>query len=674
MIFLSHFKIYSLKLFCFFKNILSNIKVYIASHLMLQYVVISFITTIITESFNRRSLSAAFDFLSIDFFAFLVSFFIILTTLSFTHICKKRNFYKCFLAFVWVVLSFVSYVVFSFRLLPFNFNDLLILPGTFTILPKYLSIWHLTLILLAFSVALIIVIKLYRSTKSVLVVIKKDVIFPICMLVFTLLYCIFARGVGVLDDKISGLTNKYERNGFVYCFTSSVFERGMREPTDYSSVEVATIVHDVNKDNSSNRLSPNIIFLQLESFFDVNNVKELSFSENPIPTFNSLEERFSHGYLNVPTFSAGTANTEFEVLSGMNVDFLGIGEIAYSSVVGKKPVETVCHILKKYGYTTHAIHNNNASFYKRNEIYKSLGFDTFTSLEYMYDVEYNALGWARDKVLISSINDCLNSTEANDMIYTVGVQTHGTFTPDLIDTAPLIDVNGIDNQSVEASFEYYISQLKQVDTFLSELISVLEKRNEPTMLVVFGDHMPGFEVEDEQLLNDSKYQTEYVIWSNFQTDCVIKNLHSYHLYSYVLEHLNLEGGTISKLHSKYSYTPTEEYLQKFELIQFDMLEGEGISYTDYSPYTVNTKMGIRPIEIKKAYLLGEDLILEGQNFTPFSKAQYGSDILQTEYVDKNKLIVKQFKPKENLDMVSVVQTDESAYILSSTKSVSITKK
>ncbi len=671
MIFLFQLKLYILKLYRSLKNLFSKVKNFVFEHLLIQYIFLSFFVMAVTEIFSRRSVFDSLRFLFTDFPVFFVGFCIVLTTLSFTHICKKRNFYKFFLSAVWVVLSFVSYIMFSFRLLPFNFNDLLILPGTFTILPKYLSLWHFVLIIIAFIMALIIVIKLYRRTKPATVILKKDITLPVFMLFFTLLFCIFARGVGILDNKISGLTNKYERNGFVYCFSSSVFERGMREPTDYSSVEVATIVNDVNKDDSLKKISPNIIFLQLESFFDVNNVKEISFSENPIPTFNALEERFSHGYLNVPTFSAGTANTEFEVLSGMNVDFLGIGEIAYRSVVGKKPVETVCHILKKHGYTTHAIHNNNASFYKRNEIYKYLGFDTFTSLEYMYDVEYNALGWARDKVLISSINDCLNSTDSNDMIYTVGVQTHGTFSPNLTDSAPIIDVYGIDTPSVEASFEYYISQLKQVDTFLADLIASLEKRDEPTMLVVFGDHMPGFEVENEQLLNDNKYQTEYVIWSNFQTDCVIKDLNSYHLYSYVLNRLNIEGGTISKLHKQYSYTPSQKYMQSFELVQFDMLEGEGIAYTKQFPFSVNTKMGIKPIEIKKAYMSGEDLIIEGQNFTKFSKAEYYDTLLETEYVDTHKLIVKQFKAEENKTHISVVQADENSYRLSSTKPIFI---
>jgi len=668
---LFQFKSYILKIRAFLKNTLSKVFNLVVSNIYIQYILLSFATMIIVESFNRRSVFDAFKFLYLDFPAFFLGFFIVLTTLSLTHICKKRNFYKFFVSLVWIILSLVSYIVFSFRLLPFNFNDILALPGTFTILPKYLSFWHIFLILAAFIILLSIVIRFYRKTIPATIAIKKDVIYPLSMLIFTLSFFFFARFTGVVDNKITGITNKYERNGFAYCFTSSVFERGMREPTDYSSLEVASIVNDVHNNNSSKKMTPNIIFLQLESFFDVNNIKEFSYSENPVVNFNLLEEKFSHGYLNVPTFSAGTANTEFEVLSGMNVDFLGIGEIAYQSVVGKKPIETVCHILKNQGYTTHAVHNNNASFYRRNEIYKSMGFDTFTSLEYMYDVDYNALGWARDKVLTTSINDCLNSTDGDDMIYAIGVQPHGTYSPYLTDSAPIIDVTGIENPTMELSYEYYISQIKEVDTFIGDLISSLEKRKEPTMLVIFGDHMPGFEFQDDELLNDSKYQTQYVMWSNFQTDCIIKDLNSYQLYSYVIDRLNIEGGTLSKLHKKHNYTKSDEYMQNFELVQYDMLEGEGLAYMKQSPFFVETKMGIKTIKARKAYVKNEILIVEGNNFNEFSRVEYDGVLLETEYVDVNKLLVNNFELKENKNEISVVQADENSYIISSSEYVNI---
>lgn len=654
----------------FFQISIKYIKAY-SKNFAVQYILLSLFSMIAIEALSRRSIAKAFDFMISDFSVFLAGFLIILFILSVTHLFKKRQFWKYVVTGAWIIIAFISYIMFSFRLMPFSFNDLLLIPSTFTVIPKYLTVFQMILIAVLIIIFIVILVHLYRKTKKADVNIKRDIVPAICLCAVLVIYFIIAGSFGILDNRISGLINKYERNGFVYCYTSSIFQRGMTEPDDYSAVEVASIVHDVERFNTDRQKDANIIFLQLESFFDVNNVKELSYSENPIPVFNSLEKDYSHGFLTVPTFSAGTANTEFEVISGMNVDFLGIGEVAYRTVVKDKPVETVCHTLKNIGYSTHAIHNNSASFYNRKQIYTNLGFDTFTSLEYMYDVHYNALGWARDKVLATSITDCLDSTPNSDFIYTVGVQTHGTYPDNIEDTAKKIDVTGIENPTTEARYEYYLGQLKEVDTFVGELISDLKSRGEPTVLVIFGDHMPGFEVDDDDLLNESKYQTEYVIWSSFDTDCIIKDLHSYQLYSYVLDRLNIESGVISKLHRRYSHTKSDEYLKKLEIIQYDMLEGDGISYTNKPPYTVPTRMGVRDIKIQNAYLSGNDIIVTGTNFNEYSKISIDGTLIETEYVSIDKLIVRDFIADSEAHEIAVAQADNSGNVLSVTNSVTI---
>ena len=82
-------------------------------------------------------------------------------------------------------------------------------------------------------------------------------------------------------------------------------------------------------------------------------------------------------------------------------------------------------MLKNLGYTTHAVHNNEANFYGRRSIFPNLGFDTFTSAEYMTEEEdKNPLGWTKDEVLSSEILKCLDSSEGPDYIYTISVQGH----------------------------------------------------------------------------------------------------------------------------------------------------------------------------------------------------------------------------------------------------------
>ena len=126
-------------------------------------------------------------------------------------------------------------------------------------------------------------------------------------------------------------------------------------------------------------------------------------------------KKYSSGYYRVPSVGAGTANTEFETITGMSLRYFGPGEYPYKSILKETTCESAPYVLKKLGYTTHAIHNNEANFYARRTVFPNLGFDTFTSEEYMEEEDdQNPLGWVRDRVLTQSILDCLRSSEGSD--------------------------------------------------------------------------------------------------------------------------------------------------------------------------------------------------------------------------------------------------------------------
>ena len=93
---------------------------------------------------------------------------------------------------------------------------------------------------------------------------------------------------------------------------------------------------------------------------------------------------------------AGTANTEFETISGMSLRYFGAGEYPYKSVLSEETCESAPYVLKNLGYATHAIHNNEANFYSRRSVFLTSWFDTFTSEEYMPDIsDVTATGWSK---------------------------------------------------------------------------------------------------------------------------------------------------------------------------------------------------------------------------------------------------------------------------------------
>lgn len=90
------------------------------------------------------------------------------------------------------------------------------------------------------------------------------------------------------------------------------------------------------RNNCHQKNAPNIICILLESFCDPDEIKFLNYNQDPIPTFHNLEKNYTSGYLTVPVVGAGTANTEFEVLSGMSMQYFGTGEYPYKTILKRQ--------------------------------------------------------------------------------------------------------------------------------------------------------------------------------------------------------------------------------------------------------------------------------------------------------------------------------------------------
>lgn len=368
--------------------------------------------------------------------------------------------------------------------------------------------------------------------------------------------------------------------------------------------------------------NPNVIMLQLESFFDPLQYRNYEFQNDPVPFFRYLKEKYPSGYLSVPSVGAGTANTEFECITAMNLDFFGPGEYPYKTVLQKTSCESVAFDLKELGYGAHAIHNNEGTFYDRHKVFSQLGFDTFTPIEYMYNVERNPTGWCKDKILIGEIEKNLNSTDGPDFIYTISVQGHGAY-PD---------------------FEYYCSQVSEMDQFIQNLVFALNRRKEPTVLIMYGDHLPGFSWEAADMKNNSLFQTQYVVWNNLGLPIVHRTVEAYQLASYVLEMLDIHEGTMVRYHQGYltgQIGDKQQYLDDMKLLEYDILYGKHDIYEGNSPFqATNLHMGIDPIEVTKVVYEEPDLLIFGENFNEYSKVFLGDKQLETTYVWPELILVR----------------------------------
>ena len=486
----------------------------------------------------------------------------------------------------------------------------------------------------------------------------------------------FMVKIGKVETFFGNLAYAYRDYGVVYCFINTWLNTGISKPSGYNEKNIKGIFNEdelgedgvmLLEEKDEDEKYPNILFLQLESFIDPSTVEYLKLSGDACPNFRALAEQYSSGKLTVPACGAGTANVEFEVLTGLSVKFFGPGEYPYKAVLKDKPAESLAFDLKSLGYSSHAIHNHRAVFYNRNTVFANIGFDTFTSIEYMNNVVKTPKNWAKDRVLTECITDALKSTESRDMIYTISVQGHGKYPTEQVLQNPAIEVVEAPSEELKWKWEYYVNQVYEMDQFIKELTDTLAEYEEPVILVMYGDHIPAIEVEEQDLKNHNLYGTEYIMWSNYGMEKDDEDLHAYQLAAHVMDRIGMEVGTTFTY--QLSHRNSETYLKDLKALGYDMLYGKNYIYGGTNPFEASDlKMGVNTIKITDVVKIGEKYYIKGENFNQYSKVTLDGKELSTIYLGKNVLgLLEDVDPEDAPNMkVSQIET-KSNEILSTTE-------
>lgn len=635
--------------------------------------VYSLVLELVVECFNRRGIMGlAFPFMHPVIFIY--NTLIIMTTMTIALFFTRRIFAYCVISVVWIGLSLTNFIILSSRKTPFTAMDFYLIKDAIKVAGLYVSILQIILIALLVVAVIVGLVFLWKKAPKIEVTIKRTKFYAYAVVQLVLVF-LAAYGMGMtllftgtVESHYGNLAQAYKKYGFSHCFVSSVLDRGIKKSGEYSEEYMESLKKDLDDvEPEANDKTPNIIFVQLESFFDPTHVKGISLSENPLPNYQKLISEYSSGYLSVPCFGAGTCNTEFEVQTGINIDDFGPGEYPYRTIMKSKVCESMAYDLKKLGYSTHAIHNNDGTFYDRNLVFSHLGYDTFTSIEYMDGFEKTPMGWAKDYVLTEEIDKALNSTSGTDYVFTISVQGHGDYPSTPVEGyTPEINVTNFPVVEQQSAFEYYVNQIHEMDNFIGELIEKLSERDEETVLVLYGDHLPTFDFTDDMLSNGDKFQTQYVIWSNFQMDKQDKELQAYQLSAYVMNRLGISEGYIMKYHQSKQDLPEDEYLKNLKILEYDILYGKKEIYGGETPYeATDLKMGIDDIEITDVYNYNNDVFVEGNNFNDYSCVMINGKEYATEKISDRLLRVKGTKVKMD-DVVVVAQKGDDKVELSRT--------
>lgn len=619
---------------------------------------------LVIETLGRYSTVGIFggiQFMVHEPIIFCYNSLIIFATILIASVFRRRTFVFTIISIFWLVIGIVNGVILLNRMTPFTVKDFSNIEDGMSIISNYLTPVSIAAAAVAIILAVggMVLLFVKGPRKRGVIKRKRNLIVTILVMCLTFGVTSFMTKVGMVDTFFGNLAYAYRDNGVVYSFINTWLNTGISKPSGYSEDMIKDIFNKSElgddgvmllEQKDEDEKYPNILFLQLESFIDPENVNCIELTEDAIPNFRALSEEFSSGELTVPACGAGTANVEFEVLTGLSVKFFGPGEYPYKAVLKDKPAESLAFDLKSLGYDTHAIHNHRAVFYNRNTVFSNIGFDTFTSLEYMKNVVKTPKNWAKDQVLVECITDALNYSDARDMIYTISVQGHGQYPTEQVLQNPTIQVTNAPSEELKWKWEYYVNQIHEMDKFIKELTDALSEFDEPVILAMYGDHIPAIDLTEEDLENRNLYGTQYIIWSNFDMEKDDEDLYTYQLASHIMDKIGMEVGTTFTYQLNHSHSET--YLSDLKALGYDMLYGKNYIYGGVNPFTAtDMQMGVNEIKITDVVKIGEKYYIKGEHFNNYSKVTLDGKELDTIFLGENVLgLLEEVDPDDVVNM------------------------
>lgn len=631
---------------------------------LIFHALLACIINFVIEAISRHSVVAAWDYMTGTPMVFLYNAFMIFVTFSIVYLFKRRIFVRMIIGAIWVILGIANGYILLKRVTPFNAQDLKIAGDGIALINNYCNGFEVVVIAVGAVALLIWLISMWRrggQYAGKIHHIAALIGIIVCGVLYTFVTNI-AIDKRVVSTYFGNIAFAYEDYGLPYCFSASLFNTGISEPNGYTKKAMAKIDKDgeLNQtaaSRSSDEL-PNIIVVQLESYFDVANAEFFTTSEDACPNLHNLYQNYSNGYFKVPSVGAGTANTEFEVLTGMNLRYFGPGEYPYKTYSKKHPTESAATALASLGYGTHALHDNIGNFYSRANVFNNMGFDTFTSKEFMNVLQTTENGWAKDEILTHHIMEAMDTTKQEDFVFTVSVQGHGNYPETQVIENPKIKVEGIEDEALKNKWEYYVNQVYEMDQFVGDLIKAVEERNEPSVVVFYGDHLPTMGLKAEDLKSRYLYNTNYVIWDNIGLQKHDKNIPAYQLMSEVLNRLDIHSGTVFNYHQQRK--GTKNYLSDLELLQYDILYGKQYVYNGKAPITEgHMVMGIRNVSLSSIVpQLNSGYSLYGENFTKYSRVYVNGEKQKSSFLNNTRINLSETELKDG-DVIQVGQVGSS---------------
>ena len=455
-------------------------------------------------------------------------------------VISKRSFISLSLGSLLVmIIGLVDYYVIQFRSVPLYPWDILSVKTAMSVSDNYSYSLNQKSMLIVAGFVLLIVIGLLTRWK---LPIKNKQYHLLSVLGTLTLWVLYGTSVQMpeVHDAVGFYEYHftpnafYQLNGFAVSFISNMQYLDVSKPGNYSVQKVQEILEPYieeskkNEEGQADSVKPNIIVIMNEAFSDPAVLGDFETNMDYMPYIRSMTKNTVKGNLHVSVKGGNTANTEYEFLTGNSMAFLPAGSVPYQQYIrGEMP--TVASQLKKMGYETFSIHPYRANGWNRNKVYEYFGFET----SYFKESFTNApiiREYTSDLATYQKIVDIYNSkTPGQPMfVFDVTMQNHSSYSKEYDNFTPDVEVLG-SNGSAKL-LERYLSLIKISDEAFAQLVEYFSVVDEPTVILMFGDHQPADWVvspiysmngnNDQNSWSESaeRYQVAFILWTNYDID------------------------------------------------------------------------------------------------------------------------------------------------------------
>lgn len=311
--------------------------------------------------------------------------------------------------------------------------------------------------------------------------------------------------------------------------------KAMDKPDNYSQKTMESLAKKYAKEAQAinqtrpNKLTDNTVIMILsETFSDPTRVPGVSFTLDPIPNIRNVKNTTTSGLMLSPGYGGGTANIEYQALTGLNLaNFNDSLIVPYQQLVPNQnnPYSFNQIWMEKYGKNAStAVHPFQQSMYLRNINYKKFGFSYLYTLDSKIPLEHTGCidrsPYVSDSEAYQSILGLIDKQQnwkSSQFLQLVTMQNHLPY-GDYYDNNEFSDANISEDLSdgERWNINTYTKGINWTDQETADFLNQLDQINKPITVIFYGDHLPGiYDTADMDKNNKTVlHETDYFIWSN----------------------------------------------------------------------------------------------------------------------------------------------------------------